>query len=350
LLPVEVSIFSVVGFPVKSATLVATDITEQRVLEKELRALELEVENLRYQRDRDKDFLQDHLGNAVGLDAIVSGNSNYDRVIENINLVAPTDSTVLITGETGTGKELVARAIHAGSHRTREPLVVVNCGALPRELIESELFGYRKGAFTGATRNQSGRFELADQGTLFLDEIGEMPLELQTRLLRFLQEGSFTPVGGHEPVHVDVRIIAATNRNLEAMVREGTFRADLYFRLNVFPIHNPPLRERREDIPLLIDHFIKKHGRRINPKVEKYAPEVLEKLEDYPFYGNIRELENIVERALITSKGKKLTLDWNITVQGFGITAGIAANKDGLSLDPKLTLDEMQKRFIEKVL
>lgn len=353
LMPVAVEICAVQGFPVRTAVLVATDITRSRQRDQQLQAVKLELENLQFQHERDKAFLRDAFGKPTGLEAIVHGNSVYNRVIEQINLVARTDSTVLITGETGTGKELVARAIHTGSRRAREPLVVVNCGALPKELIESELFGFRKGAFTGASRNQTGRFELADGGTLFLDEIGEMPLSLQTRLLRFLQEGEFMPIGSSEPVYVNVRIVAATNRDLDAMVRNGEFRADLYFRLNVFPIHNPPLRERREDIPLLVAHFIKKHGRRLNAEVEKASPETLAELMEYPFYGNIRELENIVERALITCKGKLLTLDWSIRSQ---VQAPSRNEKEEpylsqpLKEEALLTLEELQRQHIERVL
>jgi PAS domain S-box-containing protein len=353
LLPVEVEICEVIGVPVQSALIVATDISERRKQEQQLQATLLELDNLKYQRERDKEFLRDAFGNPVGFEAIISGSAAYEQVIRQIKLVAHTNSTVLITGETGTGKELVARAIHAGSQRASKPLVVVNCGALPRELIESELFGFRKGAFTGATRNQTGRFELADGGTLFLDEIGEMPLDLQTRLLRFLQEGEFSPIGSRDPVYVDVRIIAATNRNLEEMVNQGEFRSDLFFRLNVFPIHNPPLRERREDIPLLVDHFIKKHGRRMNAEVESAAPEMLAELKQYPFYGNIRELENIVERTLITSQGKLLRLDWNVQPRRQTMAKGaqVVTNSHFPDLTTaNLSLDEMQKQYIEAVL
>ncbi|WP_020569025.1 sigma-54 interaction domain-containing protein [Neolewinella persica] len=352
LLSVEVEICDVKGYPVHSAMLVATDISDRRKLEQELRSAQLELSTLASERARDKEFLKDQFRQSNKLEKTLSKNSSYRRVIEQIKKVAPTDSTVLIMGETGTGKELAARAIHAGSHRFNEPMVIVNCGALPRELIESELFGFRKGAFTGAIRDQAGRFELADRGTLFLDEIGEMPLELQTRLLRFLQEGEFTPVGGSEPIYVDVRIIAATNRNLEAMVKKGKFRSDLFFRLNVFPIYNPPLRERREDIPLLIDHFIQKHGRRLNTQVEGVHPTMLDQLMQNPFYGNIRELENIVERALITSEGRLLRLDWSILPQ---VSSGVSkeGQKSSAQIDLPVadsTLDEMQKNYIEAIL
>jgi DNA-binding NtrC family response regulator len=223
------------------------------------------------------------------------------RVLEQIDRVAPTDSTVLIQGETGTGKELVARAIHERSNRRERPLVKINCAALPRELVESELFGHEKGSFTGATQQRRGRFEIADGGTLFLDEIGELPLEAQAKLLRVLQEREFERVGGTQTLRADVRIIAATNRDLQSQVATSRFRSDLYFRLNVFPISVPPLRERREDIPRLVERLAATAARKMGRPFASVSPAFLERARAYDWPGNIRELENLVERALIMS-------------------------------------------------
>jgi DNA-binding NtrC family response regulator len=236
-------------------------------------------------------------------DALVGESAALRRVREQIGHVAPTDSTVLIQGETGTGKELVARAIHEKSARRERPLVKLNCAALPRELVESELFGHEKGAFTGAVQQRRGRFELADGGTLFLDEVGEMPLEAQAKLLRVLQDREFERVGGAHSLKVDVRVIAATNRDLQAEVAASRFRSDLYFRLNVFPIVVPPLRERRDDIPRLLHHFVARTARRLGRAVDGVSPGFVERARGYDWPGNIRELENVVERALIMSPG-----------------------------------------------
>ena len=223
-------------------------------------------------------------------------------------MVASTDSTVLILGETGTGKELAARAIHKNSNRRSGPFVRVNCAALPESLLESELFGHEHGAFTGATSQRSGRFELADSGTIFLDEIGEMTLSAQSRLLRVLQEHELERVGGSQTIQVDTRVIAATNRNLLDMVDDGGFREDLYYRLNVFPIQMPPLRDRLEDIPTLVRFFLKKLGGRLGRNIDKVSDEVFAQLRSYSWPGNIRELENIVERAMILTSGDTLQL------------------------------------------
>jgi DNA-binding NtrC family response regulator len=238
--------------------------------------------------------------------ALVGESAALARLRERIAQVAPTDSTVLIQGETGTGKELVARAIHESSGRRERPLVRINCAALPRELVESELFGHEKGAFTGALQQRRGRFELADGGTLLLDEVGELPLEAQAKLLRVLQEREFERVGGTHSLRVDVRVIAATNRDLQAQVAAGAFRADLYYRLNVFPIHVPALRERREDIPLLLRHFADKAARKLGRALDGIAPEFIERARAHGWPGNIRELENLVERAAIMSCGPVL--------------------------------------------
>ena len=225
------------------------------------------------------------------------------QVYEAIGKVADSPSTVLVTGESGTGKELVAQALHRGSSRRDKPLIKVNCAAIPKDLVESELFGYERGAFTGAVGSKPGRFELADGGTLFLDEIGEVPLEMQVKLLRALQESEFERVGGVKTIRVDVRLIAATNRELRALIAEGRFREDLFYRLNVVPIALPPLRDRREDIPLLVQHFIEKYDRRLGKKVEQMDDEAMQVLVRYPWPGNIRELENLVERSVLFADG-----------------------------------------------
>jgi len=227
-------------------------------------------------------------------------------VLKQVETVAPTDSTVLITGETGTGKELIARAIHNLSPRRQRTFVKVNCAAIPTGLLESELFGHERGAFTGAISQRIGRFETANGGTIFLDEIGDIPLELQPKLLRVLQEQEFERLGSTQTVRVDVRLIAATNRNLSEMVAERTFRSDLFYRLRVFPIEMPPLRERQEDIPALVRYFAEKHSRRMNRSVETIPTETLDLLLRYSWPGNIRELENLIERAIIVSPGPVL--------------------------------------------
>jgi formate hydrogenlyase transcriptional activator len=241
---------------------------------------------------------------------LLTGDSAGMRAVRRaVQQVAQADSTVLVLGETGTGKELVARAIHQLSPRRDRLLVAVNCAALPQALVASELFGHEAGAFTGATRRRVGRFELAHQGTLFLDEVGELPADTQVLLLRALQERALERVGGSETVPVDVRVIAATHRDLGAAVRDGRFRADLYYRLNVFPIHVPPLRERRDDVPDLVRHFVQHLGRRLGRAVTRVSDATMQLLRGYPWPGNVRELENIVERALLVSTGDALEVD-----------------------------------------
>ncbi|MDA2932797.1 sigma 54-interacting transcriptional regulator [Acidobacteria bacterium AH-259-D05] len=223
-------------------------------------------------------------------------------------MVAPTDSSVLITGETGTGKELIARAIHHLSKRKDRPLIKVNCAALPAGLIESELFGHEKGAFTGALSRKMGRFELANQGTIFLDESGDLPEEAQAKLLRVLQDQEFETVGGTETIKVDVRLITATNRDLEKACTENRFRKDLYYRLNVFPIHLPSLQERKKDIPLLVQYFVQKHATKMGKRIEKTSQETMRRFIDYRWPGNVRELEHMIERGVILSEGSTLEI------------------------------------------
>jgi formate hydrogenlyase transcriptional activator len=241
-----------------------------------------------------------------GFEDIVGRSTALSEVLHHVRTVAPTDSTVLIEGETGTGKELIAHAIHAHSRRRAGAFVKMNCAAIPHELLESEIFGHEKGAFTGAVMRKIGRFEAADRGTLFMDEIGDMPLELQAKLLRVLQEQEFERLGGTITQHVNVRVVAATNQDLDRLVSENRFRRDLYYRLKVFPIFIPPLRDRREDIPLLVAHFVNTYAQRMNKQIEKIPPEAMKALLHHDWPGNIRELQNFVERSVILTTGHVL--------------------------------------------
>jgi DNA-binding NtrC family response regulator len=251
---------------------------------------------------RENTILRSHMRDKYKFENIVGVSFQMQKVFEMIEKVADTNATVLITGESGVGKELVARAIHYNSSRRTRPLVVVNCGAIPEELLESELFGHERGAFTGAIKTRFGRFELADGGTVFLDEIGDMSLKLQVKLLRVLQEKSFERVGGSKTIHVDVRMVAATHRDLDALVKAGKFREDLYYRLNVVPIHIPPVRERRQDIPLLLNHFLERWNKINNTKLEGLTEQALDVLTSYDYPGNVRELQNIMERLVVIKK------------------------------------------------
>ena len=270
---------------------------------------------------------------------IITVSPKYQKVLQQIGKVADVNTTVLITGETGTGKELLARAVHQLSERADAPLIKVNCAALPENLIESELFGHEKGAFTGAVGRKRGRFEMADGGTLFLDEVGELPLDLQSKLLRVLQEGEFERLGGTETIKVDVRLVAATNRILQKMVRKGSFRADLFYRLNVFPIENIALRNRPKDIPVLVEHFARKFAKRQNKTITKINSADLDKLKKYPFPGNIRELENLVERAVVLCNSETLSIPLNMKKER------VDKGQQGF-----LPFEEMQRRHIIKAL
>ncbi|HOW75616.1 MAG TPA: sigma 54-interacting transcriptional regulator [Candidatus Competibacteraceae bacterium] len=285
------------------------DITEQRETEEALRQSLEELRQLKVRLLAENRFLRQEAGLEVADADLIGRSPALGRVLEQVDLVAATSSTVLISGETGTGKELVARAIHQRSSRRKRLFVAVNCAALPSTLVESELFGHEKGAFTGAIARRAGRFEQADGGTLFLDEVGELPLETQAKMLRVLQSGEFERVGGGRPLKTDVRVIAASNRDLEQAVREEQFRSDLYHRLAIFPIYLPPLRERREDIPLLAAYLITRKARRLGRKMDPLTPAVLDRLIRYDWPGNIRELENVLERAIILSPGASLELD-----------------------------------------
>jgi formate hydrogenlyase transcriptional activator len=253
--------------------------------------------------------LREEVDQASMFEEIVGTSSALQTVLSSVSKVAPSNSTVLITGETGTGKELVARAIHRRSDRKSRPFVSVNCAAVPRDLIASELFGHEKGAFTGATQRRLGRFQLADGGTIFLDEVGELAPETQIALLRVLQEREFERVGGAQPIRVDVRVIAATNRNLKKAVAEGSFRQDLFYRLNVFPVEMPALRERKDDILMLVEYFVQRYARRVGKRIRSIDKRTLEVLRSYDWPGNIRELQNIVERSVILSASEVLSVD-----------------------------------------
>jgi len=289
--------------------------------------------------------LQEDLGKAT-LDEFVGKSEKVKHVFELVNKVAKTDANVLLLGESGTGKELVAQAIHQKSKRKAKPMITVNCAALTETLLESELFGHEKGAFTGAYTKKLGRFELADQGTIFLDEIGEISPTIQAKLLRVLEEKKFNRVGGVETIQVDTRVIAATNKNLEENTKQGKFREDLYFRLNVFPIQIPPLRERREDIPLLVDYFLKKY----NYQGHKLSKDVVEQFKSYDWPGNVRELKNILERAIILSDGK------DIQARHIGIKPLNEISGSGIPIpEPTgkvedLSLEEMEKNMIIEAL
>ncbi|UCG42727.1 MAG: sigma-54-dependent Fis family transcriptional regulator [candidate division WOR-3 bacterium] len=271
---------------------------------------------------------------------IVGRSASMKPVYEMMNRVIPTDASVLISGETGTGKELVARAIHFNGPRARQPFVPVNCGAIPANLLEAELFGFRKGAFTGAVTDKRGLFEVANSGTIFLDEVADLPVSLQPKLLRVLQNGEIRWVGDTRTVHVDVRVVSATNRNLPGMVSRGEFREDLYYRLNVIPVELPPLRRRRDDLPLLVNHFLKQSAERLGKKVEGIAGAALDRLVKHSWPGNVRELENVVERAVVLCSGSKLEVS-DIMLQD---PASVGA-EDAL-LDSNASVAEIEKKVV----
>jgi len=285
------------------------DIEDRKLAEDSLQSALDEVQKLKDQLHKENIALRDEIDKASMFEEIVGDSPALQLVLSRVSKVAPTDSTVLITGETGTGKELIARAIHKHSHRASRAFVSVNCAAIPRDLIASELFGHEKGAFTGAMQQRLGRFEMAAGGTIFIDEVGELPVETQIALLRVLQEHEFERVGGTRSIQTDVRVIAATNRDLRSAIAAGVFRSDLFYRLNVFPIEIPPLRERQEDIPLLIAYFIDRYARKAGRKITGISKKSLELLKSYPWPGNIRELQNIIERSVILCESESLSID-----------------------------------------
>jgi len=286
-----------------------TDIDKRKRAEDELEKASEEIKRLKDRLHDENVVLKEQIDQAFMFEEIVGSSPALKTVLSGIVKVAPTDSTVLITGETGTGKELIARAIHKGSQRAGQAFITVNCASIPSSLIASELFGHEKGAFTGALQRRQGRFELAHSGTIFLDEIGELPPETQIALLRVLQERQFERVGGNRVIQTDVRVIAATNRDLSAAIATGAFRADLFYRLNVFPIHVPPLRNRKEDIPMLVEYFVKRYAEKARKQISKIDKNTLELCQSYPWPGNIRELQNIIERSVILATGDTFRID-----------------------------------------
>ena len=326
--PVEGTLSRVNGAVTPLITIILRDIDERKRAEAEQRHLE-----------RLNRYLQEEVQAAVGGEDLVGASDALRRVLKSVEQVASADSTVLVTGETGTGKELVARAVHRRSRRRDKVMVKVNCAAIPAGLIESELFGHERGAFTGAVSRRIGRFELAHAGTLFLDEIGELPLDLQPKLLRVLQDGEFERVGGTHTFKVDVRVIAATNRDLDRACREGRFRADLFYRLNVFPIPLPPLRERRDDVPRLVAHFVQKYASRLGKRIETIPSHMMAALGTYAWPGNVRELEHVIERAVVVTEESVLALpDWPPRSDGAVEPTRVA------------TLDEVERTHILRVL
>jgi PAS domain S-box-containing protein len=289
-------------------------------------------------------YLQEEIKAVHNFEEIIGQGPALTAVLDNVERVAPTDSTVLITGETGTGKELIARAIHFASKRKDKGLIKVNCAALPAGLVESELFGHEKGAFTGAIGRRIGRFELAHGGTVFLDEIGELPLETQAKLLRVLQERELERLGGNTPIKVNVRILAATNRDLRAAVREKTFREDLYYRLSVFPLHLPALRERKEDVPLLTHFLVGRFAQRIGRRIDGVSQQTMQRLLSYPWPGNVRELENVLERAVILARGPILEISADM------LPANATEAEDGAEVTQPATLEEMERQHVSAVL
>jgi len=312
-------------------TVILRNINERLESEQKIRSLTVEAE-----------YLREEISSLVGSDEILGRSKPLRKVLADLKDVAVTDATVLISGETGTGKELIARAIHRASSRRHKPLIKVNCAAIPATLIESEFFGHEQGAFTGATKKREGRFAFAHGGTIFLDEVGELPLDLQSKLLRVLQEGEFEPVGSSHTRKVDVRVIAATNRDLQTCVRDSKFREDLYYRLNVFPLQLPPLRERREDIGILASVFAQKFAQRMGRTLEPLSEDCLRRLQAYSWPGNVRELQNIIERAVITSRDGKLDLDRALP-ESVNSTAAVALANGAVDLKPVRTAKELEE-------
>ncbi|KGT47697.1 sigma 54-interacting transcriptional regulator [Acinetobacter sp. HR7] len=333
------------------AVVVFRDISERLNTEAKLTQALNELQNLKSRLEQQNEYLQEEILQDNQYHEIVGNSSSIREIIEKIKVVAQTDANVMIYGESGTGKELIARAIHQSSHRKQQPLIRVNCAAIPAELFESEFFGHAKGAFTGAVRDRAGRFELADQGTLFLDEIGEIPLELQSKLLRVLQEGTFERVGEERTRKVNVRIIAATNRNLKLEVRQKRFREDLYFRLNVFPIFSPALRERKEDIPLLVSHFSKLISEKRRVPYLSFSQKHIQELQRYNWPGNIRELQNVLERAMITARHGAVSFQYLLEQDGQPVAHPAKQPNSPLqqNLPEILTIEDMKQLEIDNL-
>ncbi len=338
LIPVEITnnVFHFEGQEFRVS--IVRDITERKERERQILKAMAEVEKLKNQLQEENVYLREEIKLDLNVSNIITSNRRFKALLDEARQVSETDATVLITGESGTGKELLALAIHNLSSRKSRPMIKVNCASLPATLIESELFGHEKGAYTGAMQRKTGRFELAMEGTIFLDEIGELPLELQAKLLRVIQEKEFERLGGTETIRSDVRIIAATNRDLEKEVAAGNFREDLYYRINVFPLETIPLRERKEDIPPLVKFFIEKYALKSAKDIKNISKKALEALQSYSWPGNVRELENLIERAVILTKG-------HVVEAGPWLPKAKA-----LTGKKVLTLEEVEKQHIREVL
>ena len=335
------SIVNVVSLMIESTE---RKLAENKLIEANDKLLKVntELNKLKKELEQENVYLREEIPLVFNYEEMVYGSVAFSKVLTEVERVAVTDATVLLLGESGTGKELLARAIHNISPRKNKPLIKVNCAAIPKELIESELFGHKKGAFTGAINDKLGKFQLADGGTLFLDEIGEMPIEMQPKLLRAIQESEVEQVGGVETQKVDIRIITATNKDLKAEISNKNFREDLYFRINVFPIHVPPLRERVEDIPILIEHFVNKFSKEYSKSI-KYIPETTKRnMQTYAWPGNIRELENLIERAVILSNNEMLSIPT--------FESSPESSEEKLISSTVFTLDEAQRAHIIKIL
>lgn len=327
----------------QGAVVVFKDISERKQAEEEIQCLrrKLELENA---------YLHEEVLEAKAYGEIVGSSPALEGILRQVEMVSPTDASVLITGESGTGKELVAREIHNRSARKQRTMIKVNCASIPKELYESEFFGHVKGAFTGAIKDRAGRFQLADGGTLFLDEIGEVPLDLQSKLLRVLQEGTYERIGDEKTLKTDVRIIAATNRNLKDEVLAKRFREDLYYRLNVFPIEVPPLRQRIEDIPSLATRFLNQAASKLNLPLPQFTKANMLELKGYDWPGNVRELQNVIERAVITSRSGKLVFNLNQESKGKGRQGKSERRRTSDAETPVLTEEEMKQRDRENIL
>ena len=327
----------------RGAVVVFRDISERKQAEEE-------IQRLRRQLELENAYLNEEVLEAKAYGEIVGSSPALEGILRQIDMVGPTDASVLITGESGTGKELVAREIHNRSARRKRTMIKVNCASIPKELYESEFFGHVKGAFTGAIKDRAGRFQLADGGTLFLDEIGEVPLDLQSKLLRVLQEGTYERIGDEQTRKTDVRIIAATNRNLKEEVLAKRFREDLFYRLNVFPIEVPPLRDRNEDIPSLANRFLNQAASKLNLPLPQFTKANMLELQAYDWPGNVRELQNVIERAVITAQSGKLAFHLTPGAKGNGRRGKADRRRASDAEKPVLTEEEMKQRDRENIL
>ena len=350
MVPMEVTVNFIAFDGREYAVSFCRNISERKKIEEEREKAFLEIRRLREQLELENEYLVEEVADSRLLGDIIGESPALYHILKQIEMVASTEANVLITGESGTGKELIAHEIHKQSSRAQRPLIRVNCASIPRELYESEFFGHVRGAFTGAVKNRMGRFELADGGTLFLDEVGEIPLDLQSKLLRVLQEGSFERIGDEKTIRVDVRLVAATNRNLKSEVSKGRFREDLYYRLHVFPLEVPPLRERVEDIPLLAGHFLQLAKKKINRTEVNLSKANIAALQNYNWPGNVRELQNVIERAVIISSSNRLKIDLPKIVSGQKAPVGKISNKNLFLKERVSTFAEIKQFERENIL